>query len=116
LKEKKQRSHYLGVRKETEKPLSRSVDSLVQFSYYELEYLWAEKSKKDGIMLFFSTETFDIVCKQKDFIEYQKKIFDLYIKEGRSTKDVCTPLYEKVDVEGETLYFVYNLKENIYIQ
>ena len=101
---------------EIEKPLQRSVDSKVQFSYYELEYLWAEKTKENGDVVFFSTETFDIVCKQKEFLDYQKKIFDLYKKEGRSIKDICTPLYEKVDIKEETLYFVYNLKDNIYIQ
>ena len=101
-----------NAKKETEKPLQRSVDSICQFEFYELEYLWAEKRNKETI-LFFHTEAFDICVKEKDFLSYQKAVFNLYLKLGADIKDICCPNFEKVDVGEETLFFVYDLKQNL---
>lgn len=97
-------------------PNSSSLDSKVQFSYYELEFLWTENRKVDTTevpIIFFGLPTYDIVMTLEEFLEYQETIFTLSLEVGTEMKEICIPKIERVEVEGETLYFCSDLINNI---
>jgi len=96
-------------------PGPSNSESKINFSYYELEFLWAQNGieNKDLTLIFFNLEDYDVVFTLEEFLEYQREIFNLSLRHGAQLKEICFPTIEQVDVEEETLYFCTDLKNNI---